>query len=391
MLQKLRIDKVPFAFSITGLVSLWLLGIATLKPNRLLDGEPVSLLQAADNAMPLVIIGLWLLILLNSVISLPGRMGRYVTLVTAWALWPLYLGTVGGFASSTLSQAGPLARVSLGPATWLGLFLTAFLLSDTWQRCNPRERYFLLASGLAALGTVFAFLLTGRLDELSILREYFNRQDRFFHEMTDHFTLAFGSVALAVSMGLPLGILAHRKAKIRDPLFFILNIFQTIPSLALFGILIPVLAALLELWPTLANFRIQAIGTTPALIALTVYSLLPVARNSYTGFDSVDASAVDAGKGMGMSSTQILLKIEIPIASPIILSGVRIAMVQAIGLTAVAALIGAGGLGVFIFQGLGQAATDLILLGAVPTIIFAVIVDSVMNGLVEVIRPKGLR
>jgi osmoprotectant transport system permease protein len=391
MFRSLSVQKVPLSFSALGLLSLWLFGFATLKPNRLLDGEPVSLLGAASGPVALVIVGLWLIILASSVFCLPRRVRRYLVFVPAWILWPLYLGTVGVFASSTLSQAGPLARVSLGLATWAALFLTALLLTDTWQGCNTRERFFLFGTGLAALGIVLGLFASGHLDDLSILREFHNRQDRFFHEIVDHFTLAFGSVALAVITGLPLGILAHRGKRIRTPLFFILNIFQTIPSLALFGILIPVLAALLKLWPRLSGLGVQAIGATPALIALTVYSLLPVARNSYTGFDSVDAAAVDAGNGMGMSSSQILWKIEFPIAFPIILSGIRIALVQAIGLTAVAALIGAGGLGVFIFQGLGQAATDLILLGAVPTIILAVIVDGVMNGLVEVVRPKGLR
>ncbi len=366
-------------------------GLATLKPNRLLDGDPVSLLEAASGHQVLLIIGLWLLILAGSVFPLSRRVHRYLVFVPAWALWPLYLGTVGGFASSSLSQAGPLARVSLGPATWVALFLTGLLLADTWQRSDVRDRLFLACAGLAGLAAIIGLFASGRLDELSILKEFYSRQDRFFGEFTTHVILTFSSVTMALLIGLPLGILAHRGKRIRTPLFFILNIFQTIPSLALFGILIPVLAALLELWPRLSGLGVQAIGATPALIALTVYSLLPVARNSYTGFDSVDASAVDAGKGMGMSSSQILWKIEFPIASPIILSGIRIALVQAIGLTAVAALIGAGGLGVFIFQGLGQAATDLILLGAVPTIILAVVVDGFMNGLIELARPRGLR
>jgi osmoprotectant transport system permease protein len=163
------------------------------------------------------------------------------------------------------------------------------------------------------------------------------------------------------------------------------------PSLALFGILIPVLAAVTLRFPALADLGIKGIGAAPAIIALTVYSLLPVARNTYTGFASVDPAAIEAGTGMGMTSAQLLLRIEIPIASPVILNGIRVALVQAIGLTAVAALIGAGGLGVFIFQGLGQAANDLILLGAIPTIFIAVVVDSMMSGIIMLLQPKGLR
>jgi osmoprotectant transport system permease protein len=163
------------------------------------------------------------------------------------------------------------------------------------------------------------------------------------------------------------------------------------PSLALFGILIPLLATVTMKFPILAEMGIRGIGAAPAIIALTIYSLLPVARNTYTGFATVDPSAIEAGTGMGMTPFQLLFRVEIPIASPVILNGIRVALVQAIGLTAVAALIGAGGLGVFIFQGLGQAANDLILLGAIPTIFIAVVVDSVMNVMVMVLQPKGLK
>ena len=142
-------------------------------------------------------------------------------------------------------------------------------------------------------------------------------------------------------------------------------------------------------FPILTDLGIKGIGAAPAIIALTVYSLLPVARNTYTGFATVDPAAIEAGTGMGMTRSQLLFRVEIPIASPVILNGIRVALVQAIGLTAVAALIGAGGLGVFIFQGLGQAANDLILLGAIPTIFIAVVVDSMMSGIVLALQPKG--
>jgi osmoprotectant transport system permease protein len=290
-----------------------------------------------------------------------------------------------------MAQNGPLSRVSLGAGAWVAFFLAALLIADAWEGGSSRERTLSLCIGIGAFAAIAALLASGKLDDLSILKEFHNRQDRFFDELINHMSLALGSVSLAVAIGIPLGILAHRKRQFSHPLFFILNIFQTIPSLALFGILLPILAAVLKLWPRLADAGIQAIGGTPALIALVVYSLLPIARNSFTGFGSVDPSAVDAGTGMGMSPAQVLWRVEFPIASPVILSGIRIALVQAVGLTAVAALIGAGGFGVFIFQGLGQAATDLILLGAVPTIILAVIIDSLMNGLIELARPKGLR
>jgi osmoprotectant transport system permease protein len=128
----------------------------------------------------------------------------------------------------------------------------------------------------------------------------------------------------------------------------------------------------------------------PALIALIVYSLLPIVRNTFVGLRQLDPAVIDAGLGMGMSRPQVFRRLEVPLAAPLVLEGVRTASVQAVGLTAVAALIGAGGLGWFIFQGLGQAAPDLIILGAIPIIVLALVVDAVMRTVVRVSTPKGL-
>ncbi|MGM0418597.1 MAG: ABC transporter permease, partial [Thermodesulfobacteriota bacterium] len=131
--------------------------------------------------------------------------------------------------------------------------------------------------------------------------------------------------------------------------------------------------------------------TAPAVCALFLYSLLPIVKNTYEAFEDIDFSVTEAGRGMGMKEHEILLKIELPISIPVILNGIRTSLVQSVGNTAVAALIGAGGLGVFIFQGLGQAATDLILLGAVPVIIIAALTDKLMEILKTVFAPKGLK
>ena len=131
-------------------------------------------------------------------------------------------------------------------------------------------------------------------------------------------------------------------------------------------------------------------GPTPAVIALIIYSLLPIVRNTFVGLRQLDPAVIDAGLGMGMSRSQVFRRIEIPLAAPLVLEGVRTASVQSVGLVTVAALIGAGGLGWFIFRGLGQAAPDLIILGAIPIIILAFIVDATMRTLVRIATPKGL-
>ena len=149
------------------------------------------------------------------------------------------------------------------------------------------------------------------------------------------------------------------------------------------------LSALSFAFPVLREFGIRGVGATPAIIALIIYSLLPIVRNTYVGLRQLDPAVIDAGLGMGMSRPQVFRRIEVPLAAPLVLEGVRTASVQAVGNTAIAALIGAGGLGWFIFQGLGQAAADLIILGAIPVIILALVVDAVMRTFVRLATPKG--
>ena len=157
------------------------------------------------------------------------------------------------------------------------------------------------------------------------------------------------------------------------------------------GLLIAPLAALAAAYPFLADLGVRGIGVTPAVIALTLYALLPIVRNTYTGLIEVDAGAIDAGLGMGMSRRQLLVRVEMPLALPLVLEGVRLAAVMLIGITALTALNGAGGLGFFIFEGLNQAAPDLILLGALPTIALAVVVDQALRLLARLAVPEGVR
>jgi len=140
--------------------------------------------------------------------------------------------------------------------------------------------------------------------------------------------------------------------------------------------------------PPLAAFGVAGIGPAPAIIALILYALLPVARNTLAGIAAVPPAAVDAARGMGMTPRQAFWQVEVPLALPMLLAGLRIVTVQAIGLAVVAALIGAGGLGSFVFEGLGQFATDLVLLGAVPAILLALSVDFLLRLLSEALRRR---
>jgi osmoprotectant transport system permease protein len=178
----------------------------------------------------------------------------------------------------------------------------------------------------------------------------------------EHISLVGISMLIAVLIGIPLGILVARWPALNKPVLGAANIIQTIPSLALFGFLLPMP------W-------IGARAGRLAVLALTLYALLPLIRNTYTGIKGVDRAVVEAGRAMGMTDRQLLFQVELPLALGVIIAGVRIATVLSIGLATIAAAIGAGGLGEFIFRGLAMVSNQLILVGAVPAAALALLAD----------------
>lgn len=193
-------------------------------------------------------------------------------------------------------------------------------------------------------------------------------RDEIIDRTIEHLFLVGISIGLAIIIGIPLGIFCTRNALWSKIILGLANIFQTIPSLALFGFLIPL--------PILGG-----IGARTAIIALVLYALLPIIRNTYTGITNVDPAIREAGRGMGMTDNQLLLKVEIPLALGFILAGVRVATVISIGVATIAAAIGAGGLGTFIFAGVGMVNNQLILLGAIPAALMALVVDLTLGAI----------
>jgi osmoprotectant transport system permease protein len=238
-------------------------------------------------------------------------------------------------------------------------------------------------------GGVTALAMAGTFDQLSIAREYATRHQLFAAALSRHIALVAGSVGPALVAGFPLGVAATRVPRLQGPLFAILNLLQTVPSIALFGLLIVPLSALAAAVPGLAALGVGGIGPAPAIIALVLYALLPIVRNTVAGLAGVDRAVIDAARGIGLTARQIFWRIELPLALPVLLAGVRIVVVQSIGLAVVAALIGAGGLGTFVFEGLGQYAVDLVLLGALPAIFMALAADFVLQTVAAVLT-RGL-
>ena len=290
--------------------------------------------------------------------------------------------------AASLTGGGAAPRVSPALGFW-GLPMASYVLIQ--HAGIPRGRGRMLVLLLALLLPAALILAGGRGERVSVLVEFSARRGRFLAETLTHLRLFGLAVAAAALIGVPLGILASGRKDLAAPLTAVVDGVQTIPSMALFGLLMAPLSALSRAVPALRAMGIRGIGAAPALVALTLYAMLPVVRNTIAGLAAVPDAALEAGRGMGMSSRQLFRRVRWPMALPYVLAGLRTASVQAVGNTAVAALIGAGGLGIMIFQGLGQAAPDLILLGVIPLIVTAVGVDRIWDALIHFWVSPGLK
>ena len=200
---------------------------------------------------------------------------------------------------------------------------------------------------------------------MNLLAFYRRNLDELVALVGQHLFLVAISTAAAIVIGVPLGIVLTRRPAWRGPVLGLANIFQTVPSLALFGFLIPL--------PFIGG-----IGARTAIVALVLYALLPIVRNTYTGISGVDPAVREAGRGMGMTDWQLLTQVELPLGFGVILAGVRVATVVSVGTATIAAAIGAGGLGVYIFRGVAVVDDTLILAGALPAALMALAADGLL-------------
>jgi osmoprotectant transport system permease protein len=370
-------------------VAVAILGFVTVAPNRLVSGRAVALWLAADPGLSVAVALLGAVLLAAACVS-PRRAVHHATIVIAAALVLLILAAAGRAAATLTTSAPPAMRVSLGAGFWVLLGAAGLAVLDGLQRARAGIIVQLaIAVVIAAAFVVMAE--AGLFDALSLAREYRTRQDLFAAALTRHVVLVAAAIGPAVLIGFPLGVAAVRRPGWQGSLFAVLNLLQTIPSIALFGLLLVPLSALATAVPSLAPLGIGGIGMAPALIALVLYALLPVVRSTVAGIGGVDAAIVDAARGMGMTRRQRFWRVELPLAMPVLLAGLRIVTVQAIGLAVVAALIGAGGLGSFVFEGLGQYAADLVLLGALPAIGLALSADFLLQSATALLRRRTAR
>lgn len=361
------------------------LPFVNVAPNRLMSGEGRALWQiwSFTPALLAVVLGAVL------VLSLwPGRAAHWLTLLLCETLFWLLFWSAGQSATHMISAESPLARTSIGSGLWLWLALCLLACSDAIRRLTPLPVWrWLLNAQIWFIPLVLLF--SGELNHLSLLKEYANRQDVFDDALMQHLTILFGTLFPALLLGIPLGMWCYRHPARQGGVFTVLNVIQTVPSVALFGLLIAPLAGLVTSFPALGAIGIAGTGLTPALIALVLYALLPLVRGVVAGLSQVAPDVLESAHAMGMSARQCFWKIQLPLALPVLIRSLRVVTVQTVGMAVIAALIGAGGFGALVFQGLLSSALDLVLLGVVPTIALAVVLDALFALWLALLRRRA--
>lgn len=364
------------------LMATWALPFVRVAPNRLLSGEAVYLVDVLQGS------GVWLAATLLLALALAAvqaqRRATQVLVVVAMAatlagLWVL----AGAHARHVAHTESSLHRTALGAGFWTLAGLAWLVALDAVARLRLAT-----LARLAVLTTTALPLLAvlGMGQDLSIAQEYANRSDVFGTAVLRHLQIVLLSILPAVAMGVPLAWAMARTPGLRQALFPVLNVIQTIPSIALFGLLMAPLAWAAAQAPVLGQMGISGVGLAPAVLALLLYALLPIARSTLAGLEQVPVAATTSARAMGMAPWQVLWHVELPLALPVLLVGLRTAVVQTTGLAAVTALVGAGGLGSIMFDGLFSAANELVMLGVLPIVLLAVLADALFKALAALLE-----
>lgn len=356
-----------------GVLGIAFLPLGTFRPNRVVSGVPIDAASLLEGRIyiGLAAAGIVTAVVLYAFKELVGKLFLLNGI-------PWLLSFVPGLLLLLLSSARPVgvdfdlevARISLSSGFWL-VYAGILML----QSGAPRGGI------LMSLSVFFSAIVLGLgfAPHLALYKEFINIEVTFYAELRRHLTLSLASVAVALLPGVLLGYVCHSHQRLREWILGAVNLFQVAPTLSLLGLIMIPLTFLSRNIPLVEELGIRGIGFAPAFIVLTLYCLLPITANAFSGFDQVESAVVDSALAMGMTRRQIFSKVLFPLALPVIFSGIRTAVTQNVGNTILAGLIGGGGMGALIFLGLSQAATDLVILGTIPVVLMALILDAVFK------------
>ncbi|WP_082501328.1 ABC transporter permease subunit [Methylobacterium sp. Leaf88] len=340
------------------------LPVLTIARNRLALGDPRTGSEALGATGALVLAMSALAIAL--VVSRKRAAAALATLLLLLAILAFGQG-LGAGAARSLAGLPPAARASLGSGSWLGLFLLAGALGLAVRR--SRGPGFGLAIGLG-LGLAFVVLgWSGAFDALSLAVEYAARRETVNAALAEHLALAGAALILAGLLAVGLSLLPQGLVAL------VLGGIQVVPAVALLGGMVAVMSGLLRAVPILRDLGLSALGPVPAIVAIAAYLALSLWRGLTLALRAPDDDTLQAAEALGLSRGQVLARVRLPIGAPILVGAVRVAAVQGLGLATLGALVGAGGLGRIVFDGMAQFAPDLILLGAIPVVVLSLLTE----------------
>lgn len=373
-------DKTLLLLASGGAAAFVFMNLLEHKPNRIAQGVKYSSFEFFGS-LGIILLVLWGVLL---ALSFYGKKHKAVIVFTLTSVLTILLFFLLQLKAAEYIDPGASDRISLSLGFYVQIFCIYMLFSTYSQRIK-KHRYIKWIGFLSIFASLSYLMVTGALDDLSLIKEYNIKKTQFNDNLRIHALLTVASVITGSLIAVPLGFLAYFKKTFEDKIMVPLSVIETIPSLSLFGILLVPLSGLGEL-PFFDAIGVSGIGWAPAYIALTLYTLLPIGRNTLTGFHSVEKSVIEAARGVGMSEGQILKKIQLPLAFPVIFTGIRISLIQTIGGAVLAGLVGGGGMGTFVFLGLGEASPDLILLGVLPIVFFTVLLDYTLRAFEKTVR-----
>jgi osmoprotectant transport system permease protein len=357
-----------------------LLGWVSVAPNRLLSPR-LAALPAGTGVMAAwaVYHAACAVLLLAALRPLRPWLAEAAAVLAALAL----AVTVGLGAAGLVPEGPSLARAAPAAGAWVALLLLALAAAAAAALRDGAPAVPLLAAacGIALLGAVDV------LDSLSLLREAEGRKEEIGSALGGHVILSLAALALALAIAVPLALLALTRPRVESAFLGTASGLQVVPSIALFGLLIAPLAALATAFPALRAMGLGGVGPAPAVLGIAAYLLLPLGRGLLSGLRVAPPELLEAARGQGMSRGQVLRGLRVPLGAGVMLGALRLAAVQAIGLATLAALVGGGGLGTIVFQGVGQLASDLILLGVLPILALSLAADAALGGIARLFPP----
>ncbi len=363
-------------------------GFLQLRPNRIEKGIGVSFAASVENH--------WILLLVVILMLFFFYLGasHFPKVKTSMPEWIIDLGQVvsgllglfslffisGSKAGELLANMERAARVSFGMGFWLCLLGSMLLI---YQSLNKKKVtwWHRLAVLVTILLVFFLAYKMSWLTNLSLIREFESKDDRILREMARHMQLAVSASFTGLVLSIFLAGQAYRYPRRRGPVMSLVNMAQVVPTLTFLGLVMIPLTGLANAFPVLKDFGITGIGFVPAYIVLSMYTLLPMTTSILAGYNSISKDIVEAARGMGMTDKQIGRQVELPLVMPYLYAGFTTALIQAVGNTVIAGLVGGGGMGSILFLGLAQSAPDLVILSALMVVSVAMVLKWILSSL----------